>query len=318
VTLPRLVPIILCASLVAGACASVDETQVVDPGGPPETSPTLEQDQKHVLKRRVAIARFDNQTLYGKSVLLLREADFLANQASDILATRLAESGKFVVMEYSDSKRLLDVLDHGLLADEKVPADLLIVGSVTEFGRETTGERGVFSRTKIQRARARVAVRLVDVRTARVLFASEGAGAAESEAGTTLGVGTDAGYDSSLNDRAVSAAIAKVVGNIMERMLEQPWRSYVLAVEGESIVIAGGKEQGIVPGDRFSVLRRGRQVENPQTGVPVELPGTQVAVLEVVETFGDAPESEGARCSVVSGEVPTEDLTELVVREVES
>ena len=304
------------ALLLVCGCVSVDETQVVETSGGTEISPVLEQAQEHHLKRRVAIARFDNQTLYGKSVLLLREADFLALQASDILSSRLAETEKFVLVEYANTPRLIEAVDEGAVGDLGIPADYVIVGSVTEFGRTTTGETGFMTRTKTQTASARVHVRIVDVRTSEVIFGTEGAGAASVEAGTVAGFGTKAGYDSTLNDKAISAAIAKVVGNIAEKLLEQPWRSYVIEVRGDSVLIAGGAGQGIRAGDRFAVLRRGRMVDNPQTGRPIELPREQVATIQVKALFGSNAMQEGARCAVVSGAVPPGDLSQYIVEEV--
>ena len=304
------------ASIAVTACATQEKVAVVDAGGAPETSPALEGSSEHVLKRRVAIARFSNETLYGKSVLLLREANLIARQASDILASRLAESGKFVVIEFSDKARLQEALDYKEVKELGVPADLLIVGSVTEFGRETSGKTGVFSRTKVQKAHARVNVRLVDVEKGTVIFATEGAGSAESEVGTVMGVGTKEGYDSTLNDKAISAAIAKVVGNLMEQLLEQPWRSYVLSADGGAVIIAGGKSQGIKSGDRFVVMQRGKVVPNPQSGGTIELPRKQVAVIEVNSVFGSTRDDEGSRCAIVEGAIPTPELGEYIVVEM--
>jgi hypothetical protein len=45
-----------------------------------------------VLKRRIAIGRFSNATLYGRALLLPGEQDPLANQAGDMLAARLVET----------------------------------------------------------------------------------------------------------------------------------------------------------------------------------------------------------------------------------
>ncbi len=299
------------------SCATVDSTTTVDAGGAPESSPTISNAQDHQLKRRVAVARFSNETLYGKSVLLLREADFLTRQAADILVARLAETGQFDLIEYSDSETLLRAVDNRAVPEIGVPADFVIVGSVTEFGRETVGNTGVFSRTKTQKAHARVNLRLVDVRSSRVIFAAEGTCSAESEVGTTFGVGTTAGYDSTLNDKAISAAVSKVVGNIVETLLEQPWRSYVLEVQGNSVFIAGGASQGIRVGDRFAVVQRGRLIDNPQTGVPVELPGQQVGVLEVQEVFGTTSADETSRCLLQSGSIAAGDLSRYFVTEVQ-
>ena len=106
-------------------------------------------------------------------------------------------------------------------------------------------DTGVFSRSKIQTAYANVSVRLIDVKTGEIIFAQEGAGEAKSEAGTAFGIGKHVGYDSTLNDKAISTAISSVVDGIMINLLNKPWRSYILSNEENSIIIAGGKKQGI-------------------------------------------------------------------------
>ena len=94
-------------------------------------------------------------------------------------------------------------------------ADFLIVGSVTEFGRKDQGKVGIFSRTKRQIAFAKVYVRLIDVRTGQILYSEEGEGEAFSEAGSVFGVGERAGYDSTINDKALDAAITNLSSNIL-------------------------------------------------------------------------------------------------------
>jgi curli biogenesis system outer membrane secretion channel CsgG len=288
--------LVLCA-----ACATITtEKSVSSPTAGADISPSSAQSGR-TLKRKVIIARFSNETTYGKSVLLGDRSNRVARQASDMLATRLTQSGKFLLFERTNADPILKALDNQSLGGMGLPADFLIVGSLSEFGRKETSDTGVFSRTKKQTTVARVNVRLIDVKTSRVLFADEGAGKAESETGTTLGVGSKAGYDSSLNDAAISAAVSKLVNNLMEKLLDQPWRSYLLANEGGTVTIGGGKAQGLQVGDKFDVIKRGRTVKNPQTSAITELPGTRVATLEVTALFGDTPENELSQCKVVDG-----------------
>jgi len=312
---------ILAAAMLAFGCATVEPERTADVEGAPAVSPTIaaDADGARTLKRRVTIARFSNETDYGKSVLLDPDAGLIGEKASDMLSARLARSGKFVLFERTDSEALLRALDDGTLRSMGLPSELLLIGSLSEFGRRTEGESGVFSRTKKQVAEARVNVRLVDVATSRVLFADEGAGQASTEVGTVLGVGTKAGYDSTLDDKAISAAISKVVGNLMENLLDRPWRSFVLEVAGDRVYIGGGASQGIEKGDRFRLVRRGRSVVNPQTRLPVELPGETVGELEVLSTFGDTPAEEGSVCRLISDAVTPDqvagDLAAWVVEE---
>ena len=49
------------------------------------------------LKRKIAIARFTNETQSGTSFLLDDSGDRVGKQASDILSARLTDTGKFLM-----------------------------------------------------------------------------------------------------------------------------------------------------------------------------------------------------------------------------
>lgn len=258
-------------------------------------------EQSMGLKRKVAIARFSNETQSGQSFLVDDSGDRIGKQAADILSARLTETGKFMMFERLDTD---DVSAEQMLAGLKqdgVAVDYLIVGSVSEFGRSTESERGVFSRAKIQRAYAKVNVRLIDVSTGRIISATEGGGEATSEAKTTLGVGASAGYDQSLSDKAISAAISQLTSKVVEGMTSKPWRSYLLSRQEGQYVMSGGASQGLRQGMRLNVYENGDRVKNPQTGAMISLPGRKVAEIQVNATSGEDEFNELAFVSVVSG-----------------
>jgi curli biogenesis system outer membrane secretion channel CsgG len=58
------------------------------------------------LKRKVAIARFSNETQSGTSFLVDDSGDRLGKQASDILSSKLAATGKFMMFERSDKDEI--------------------------------------------------------------------------------------------------------------------------------------------------------------------------------------------------------------------
>jgi hypothetical protein len=242
--------------------------------------------------------------------------DRIGKQASDILAARITATEKFILLERIDLDKISKELKFGNLGSLNIPADYLIIGSVSEFGRKEVSDVGVFSRVKRQVAYAKVNVRLIDVRTGQVIYSAEGDGEAQSEAGSVLGVGARAGYDSTLNDKAISAAISKLVNNIIETLMDKPWRSYLLANQGASYVISGGKSQGIRQGDSFGVYQRGNRIVNPQTGMPIELPGQLIAKIRVDSLAGDDPQNEVSFCSVVSGSVPGTDFRDYYIQEI--
>lgn len=267
-----------------------------------------------LLKRKVAIARFGNEAQYGKSALFGLNNNYNAEkQATDILSAKLTNSGKFILLERNDIAKIDNETQNYNLQSLKIGADYLIVGSVSEFGRKNMSDTGVFSRSKIQVAYAKVSVRLIDVKTGQIVFAQEGSGEAKSEAGTAFGVGTHVGYDSTLNDKAISTAISSVVDGIMQNLLAKPWRSYVLSIEDDTVMIAGGMKQGLKVGETFSIYKKGKSIKNPQTGIPIELPGQKIASIKVIGQFGTSYTDEGSICQILNGNLKGVDINDIHV-----
>ncbi len=308
---------IAAAVLVVG-CATMDRPDVQSIDVQPKISKAIEAkkiETKLGLKRKVAVGRFTNETKYGQSFFVDKNQDRIGKQALDILSNKLNETGRFVLLERADLDKIQKELDMAQINAMKNSADYLVIGSVTEFGRKETGEVGVFSRTKKQIAFAKVHIRLVDVTSGQIIYSDEGTGEAFSEAGTIMGVGGQAGYDSAINDKALDAAITNLASNIIENLLNKPWRSFVLAEEGGMYIVAGGKSQGIKPGEVFDVVENGKQVKNPQTNTTITLPGKKVAKLRAVSFTGDSVENEVTVCELVSGSLGA-DLSSIHVEEV--
>lgn len=263
------------------------KTEIVEP-----VKQNLADTGGRVIKRKVAIGRFSNETQYAKGIFYDKENDPMGKQALDILSAKLAASGKFLLLERSDLASLLEEAkksDNGLAT---IGADYMIIGSITEFGRKNVGKSGVFSSTKSQIVEAAVAIRLVDVSTGLIIYSDEGKGMAELTTRTTMGVGGKADYDATLSDKAISEAIGQLVENIINKCTDKPWRTFFLSYDSDAQLIAGGASQGIKVGDVFAVKTKGKKVKNPQTGVMIELPGKQIGIVTVSQTSGDTPETE--------------------------
>ena len=257
------------------------------------------------IKRKVAIGRFSNETQYAKGMFYDRENDPMRKQALDILSSKLAASGKFILLERED----LDILVQEAGSDmNKIGADYIILGAVTEFGRKTEGEQKVFSSTKTQTVEAGVSIRLVEAATGLIIYSDEAKGSAEISTKKVMGFGESAGYDATLSDKAISAALSHLVDNIVAKCMNNPWKSYILSVEDGTYVISGGASQGLVAGDKFNVYMRGKTVKNPQTGMNVELPGTKVGEVTLISSFGDTPETELSFCSYEGAAIDADNL----------
>ena len=250
--------------------------------------------QERTIKRKVAIGRFTNETQYGKGLFYDKENDPMRKQALDILSAKLAQSGKFILLERED----LDVLVSEAGDDmNKIGADYIILGSITQYGRKNEGHEQVFSSTKTQTVEAGVSIRLVEAATGLIIYSDEAKGYAETTSKQTLGIGGSSGFDATLSDKAISAALSQLVENIINKCMDKPWRSYILAEDAGSYIISGGEAQGLSVGDKFNVYKRGRKVENPQTGMEIELPGALVGFVTVQTILGDTPVTEISFCS---------------------
>lgn len=285
-------------------CATVhkDTIELIESG--PTVSPTIQQAKtatKIELKRKVAIARFTNESRYGQSFFLNDSNDRIGKQAVDILSSKLMETEKFILLERADLDKIEKELKMGNASPLRNMADYLIVGSVTEFGRKDQSEVGIFSRTKKQTAYAKVHIHMIDVYTGQIIYSEEGVGESNSEAGTVFGVGQRAGYDSSLNDKALEAAITNLSSNIIENLLGKEWRAYILGYEDGLFIISGGKSQNIAPGDKFHVLEEGKKINNPQTNMLITLPGKKIGEIVVLQSIGDSIENEVSLCEINSG-----------------
>ena len=364
--------------------------------------------QKRFLKRKVAIARFSNETQYGRSFFSSKKNKNSRKQTVDILSSKLAATGKFLLVERSDIDKIIDEAilrlqkntaesfqedknhkneknsdnedvkilsggkfidknklsennheesekdkkkrgkgkekykDNNLLEPEffykglvispymknlfsvitedfrsRILVDYLIFGSVSEFGRKTTGEVGIFTRTKRQTANAAVNIRLVDAYTGEITYSEEAESEAFSEVSSIMGIGGRAGSDSSINDKAISSAISKLVENIVAHLLNEQWQAYILGHKDGVYIMSGGKSQGVRKGDVFGVYIRGKKVKNPQTDMFIELPGKLTGKIKVESLAGAGINNEVSLCSGIGGNIPVDNFSDLYIRELD-
>ena len=265
-------------------------------------------------KRKIAIVRFTNETNYGKALMTDNDFDRLGKQASDMLSSRLVKSGNFLVFERTDAKKILQ--EQSLTGGGLVGVDTAIVGSVTEFGRSISGKSGFMSSTKVQLAKAKVDIRLVDIKTGQAYFSATGAGEASTESGEIAGYGSRAEYDATLNDRAIAAAITDVIDKLISTLDERAWRTDILEYRDGQVFISGGSRQGIKAGDTLRVMISGQKIKSKQTGMEISLPGKQVATLRVLSFFGDSENEEGSLCEIESGNLDAALVAKYHVEEV--
>ena len=310
---------IICLFSISG-CATVSEEIQPRESQIPRSKQQAAQKEistpaKKTYKREIAIVRFTNETTYGRSLLLDKDLDRIGKQTSDMLASRLIKSRRFLVFERTDLNKLLDEQKNSSVASELVGVDAVIAGSVTEFGSSVTGEVGFLSSTKLQTAKAKVDIRLIDLRTGHSFFSAMGAGQATTESAEAFGFGSRAGYDATLNDKVIASAITDVIDKLMSNLEKRPWRTDILEIDGEHIFISGGKLQGLKMGDTLSVMKPGKSIKSKQSGFNVSLPSSKAASIKVVSFFGDNETNEGSVCKLIEGNIDSAMIHDLFVAE---
>ncbi|WP_427914843.1 CsgG/HfaB family protein [Ramlibacter sp. MMS24-I3-19] len=269
---------------------------------------------KPALKRKIALGRMTNETSYGQSLLRDSSGDPLGKQVTDLMSKALTESGAFLVFERPDIGKVEAEARLSETRANLIGVDALIIGSLTEFGRKTVGATGFVSASKRQVAFAKVDVRVVDVATGQVLFATSGAGEASTETASTFGFGSQAAYDGTLNDAAIRQAVSESVSRLAADFNSRPWQTAILKTEAGRVFLSGGKAQGLRPGMQLDVLTAGERIKSPQTGAFITLPGRAVARLRIEALFGDSELNEGSVASIASGSMEGYRTDQLTVR----
>lgn len=182
--------------------------------------------------------------------------------------------------------------------------------------RKTVGTQKMFSSSKEQIVEAAVSLRLVDVSTGLIIFSGEAKGEASAENRQVMGLGSKADFDATLSDKAISAAISKLVENIINKCMDGTWKAYLLSHEDGTYFVSGGASQGIAAGDVFAVVEKGKRVKNPQTGMMIELPGKQVGKIRIDQTLGSSVADELSMGAMVEGELDNAKLESYYITEI--
>ena len=262
------------------------------------------------LKRKVAIYRFTNESKYAKGAFYDSAKDPVNQQAVKSLTAKLTQTGKFIVLERLDTASLNQEVSKYYNADERdevnrISADYVIIGAVTSYGRKETGKKGIATKKKTQTVEVGLSLSLIDARTGQVVYGEQAEGSAETETKTTFGLGGQAGYDETLTDKALDAALSQMVENITNKCMDDPWKSSLnYDSVNDEYYMDGGKGMNINEGDVFAVMRKGSRIKNSHTGKIMELPGKQVGTVTVLWAQDDGLPEDQMSIVSVSGDVP--------------
>jgi len=280
---------LLVASLLAltlTACSNNDNTSSVRKDNKIQSLRTYDSVEGVVSpKRKVAIAEFKNETRFGSKRL--------GSNLTDVITTELVKSNRFIVLEREDLAKVMQeinfssTLGQGQLASEREfqDADYVITGAITKYSVNTTGNKGIISSSKTQRAEISFDMKMINVRTGEIVLSDQGEGVSDVEYGTTLGVGSTGGYDEGLEQEAFRAAAIDVMDNIIETVDKTPWMANVAKISGNKLYINAGQKSNVDIGTKLAVYKQGEKIEF--NGKFLGFEETKIGVAKVVDYLGE-------------------------------
>jgi len=253
-------------------------------------------------KKRIFITEFSNRSAYGQRRL--------GQGISDVLATELAKTNLFLLLEREKLTVLLDeqsLAETGIISEQTAPAygkllgaNAVITGSVTQFGVRTETHDIILTSGKKQIATCAVDLRIVDVNTGSITWAGSGQGEAVRSYTAILGSGKAGGYDEALEGEAFRAAIVSVMENMVVALNSMPWFCTVAKVSGDKIYINAGRKSNLNVGTELVFYEVGEAIVDPTTGLEIGREETRIGTGEVISHFGE----DGAVVTLTEGAAP--------------
>jgi len=252
-----------CSPKMSGAVR--DDTTLTDTSKQLKTSSDV-GDYKGP-KLRVGVVNFQNKT--PSKVLGIGEA------AAEILGTILHKTERFIVIPQQDLESILSQQrlgatgainpDTAAKMGEIMGLNAIVTGSISAYSETEEGYDYLVTKGKKQIARVTVDYRIVDTTTGVQLMADSGAGIYEKSAGSVLGMGTKAAYDTDLRDGALRDALNKAMVNMMKQLGKRKWNGRVAQVDGTNLYINAGQKSGLNVGEKLDVFRPGKDIIDPVT-----------------------------------------------------
>ena len=218
---PQLALLAIATCAVVAGCAATESSRSLDV---PEVASANSTYQG--VRTAISVGKFENRSSYQRGIFS-DGVDRLGNQAKTILITHLQQSNRFAVLDRDNMSEAKEEAGYKQVARQIKPADFLVTGDVTEFGRKEVGDQqlfGILGRGKQQIAYAKVSLNIVNVHTSEVVYAVQGAGEYELSNREVVGFGGTASYDSTLNGKVLDLAMRQAVEHLAAAMDSGAWK----------------------------------------------------------------------------------------------
>jgi curli biogenesis system outer membrane secretion channel CsgG len=275
-------------------------------------------------KRRVAVMNFDYATVRSSVSAMFGTEQDVGKGIADLIINKLVGSGTYSVIERSALDKIMaeQNFSNSDRADANTAAkigrvlgvDAIIVGSITQFGRDdkstgvgggavsrVTGRFGVGGVKRSEsKAVVGVTARIVDTSTAEILGTATGSGES-TRSGTSLlgaGGGSIAGggavdmasknFANTIIGEAVTQAVLQLSSGLDANVSRVPLKiipidGLVADASGNSLVLNVGSRAGVRVGDRLQVRRKTRDIKDPATGKVLRSIESQLGEVVITE-----------------------------------
>ncbi|HKE21855.1 MAG TPA: CsgG/HfaB family protein [Bryobacteraceae bacterium] len=249
-------------------------------------------------KKRVAVLDFENgavQTVINSSYLGTHAPD-VGKGVSELLISKLVQDGTVTVVERAAIDKILaeQNLTNSDRADPATAAkvgkvlgvEAIILGTITHYDysekiKKASSFWGYSSSPKAKydiSAKAQITTRLVSPDTAEVLAVSEGIGETERkgvqidlrDTGARLLMAS--GVNSPVMNESIDKAVAQLAAQLKADLVRLPLRTPTInglvadTSQAGQLVVNIGSRDGVKIGQRFQVLRPGKEVRDPVSG----------------------------------------------------
>ncbi len=274
-------------------------------------------------KKRVAILDFDYGTVRTAVASIFGTDVDVGKGMTDLLVKHLVTDGSYSVIE----RRALDAIlseqnfsnsnranpTSAAQIGKLLGVDAIIIGTITQFGEETTGRRvggvgralGGFGIGGVGRTASKAIVtvdaRIVDIDTGEILAVADGKGESQRSSVSLLGGGgtwrgfgaggvdfSSSDFEQTILGEAVKSAVEEMSGGIIssqDRLVARTVavEGLVAFAEGSEVVLNIGSGAGVKVGDRLSIERVTREITDPNTGQVIRRMTSTIATIEVTE-----------------------------------
>lgn len=168
-------------------------------------------------KTSLVVSNFQNRSNYMQG-LFSSDVDQLGNQAKTILKTHLQQTNRFKIVDRDSMVEIQKEAEIRGQSQNLKGARYSVSGSVSEFGRKSTGDKqlfGILGAGKTQTAYAKVTLNVVDVLTSEIIYSTQGAGEYALSEREVIGFGSNASYDATLNGKVLNLAITEAVNELV-------------------------------------------------------------------------------------------------------